>query len=84
MKVFPFRDEKPNPSYYRESILCSMDHPNIIKVFQKVDRQKVNKSGQQQSASYILMEYSPFPDFSSIIKHVDMAFNEKLCRTFFK
>mmetsp|Transcript_5177 Transcript_5177/g.4387 ORF Transcript_5177/g.4387 Transcript_5177/m.4387 type:complete len:269 (-) Transcript_5177:214-1020(-) len=83
MKVFPYVKDAPNPAFKRESILRGLDHKNIIKIYDSEEKRKANKEGQVFYSSYLLMEYTDLPDFSTITKETELHFNHKLCRTFF-
>jgi len=85
MKVFPYNNNGTvSKAYQNEIKFQSLQHKNIIRHIDHEEKQKVSQEGKNSYASYILMEYAPFPDFATLVKHLSFGDDEKLVRTFFR
>mmetsp|Transcript_7810 Transcript_7810/g.7056 ORF Transcript_7810/g.7056 Transcript_7810/m.7056 type:complete len:264 (+) Transcript_7810:230-1021(+) len=83
MKVFPHSKGQPADSFFRESVITKLDHPNIIKGYYSKEDQKINQEGQTGKGSYLMMEYTEFGDFCELSKDLDFSKQEVLLRTYF-
>jgi len=84
LKLFPFQGGQPNFSYINEKRFSNLKHKNIISVVKTQDQQKSCHRGETFYSSYIMMEFCPYGDFSSVLTKTRIFTEDsKLARTYF-
>ena len=66
-KFFDIENGMFSQAYAKEKEFASLDHPNLISVFETIDCHKIQKNEKTQYSSIVMMEYSPFGDFSALV-----------------
>jgi serine/threonine protein kinase len=83
LKIFPFKDEKPNASYQNEAQFRVLSHPNIVKMVKCVEKQKSSIGAEKFHSSCILMELATHGDFADLLVQHNLSVDKVLARTFF-
>ena len=82
LKFYPFNDSLDKNYTNEKSILSKLDHPNIIKMVSSADKTEVTLDKEDQTVSYIGLEYASHGDLYEVVsEHGKMS--EILTRTFF-
>mmetsp|Transcript_13962 Transcript_13962/g.11935 ORF Transcript_13962/g.11935 Transcript_13962/m.11935 type:complete len:319 (-) Transcript_13962:243-1199(-) len=83
MKVFNYKDEKPNTSFTNEIRFRELTHKNVINIASTLEKRSAVTAEANMTVSYILYELAPFGDFLQLMKAIRGPMEEKLARTYF-
>lgn len=84
VKLFPFRNNKPDYCYYNEIQFSGLNHNNVISMVHFEAERPASFDDCAQTISYIIMELAPYGDFCDLMTSRKMEWNEKLTRTYFR
>jgi serine/threonine protein kinase len=83
LKIFPYKDEKPQSCYHNEAQFKTLSHKNIVKMVECADKQKSSMGANKFHSSCILMELASYGDFADLLVKYNLYNDEVLARTFF-
>jgi serine/threonine protein kinase len=83
VKIFPFKENKISKYYTNESRFAYLSHPNIISNLAIKPEVPTLVDGSNTTASEIVMELSPYGDFTKVILSKQFPRDEALTRTYF-
>jgi len=83
LKIFQYEKDSISRFFANESRFTTIRHPNIIKYLHWVANEMGGSDSNPRKFSYILMEYAPYGDFTSLIMNYPFYADEKLVRTYF-
>mmetsp|Transcript_11689 Transcript_11689/g.16423 ORF Transcript_11689/g.16423 Transcript_11689/m.16423 type:complete len:317 (-) Transcript_11689:84-1034(-) len=88
LKFFPVVEGESESDIYhqqfvKETQIAGLNHPNIINIVEKVEKQKVICEDTPSMNSIMYMEFAPFPDFASLSKDIEFGADPKMSRTYF-
>mmetsp|Transcript_15543 Transcript_15543/g.13280 ORF Transcript_15543/g.13280 Transcript_15543/m.13280 type:complete len:288 (-) Transcript_15543:319-1182(-) len=86
MKVFPYREGRPDKAYLNETRFTWLNHPNIINIVDFKDKRDTFHEGQLITSSSLLMEMAPYGSLSNLFRKKlwpKYDQQDKLARTLF-
>jgi len=84
LKLFSFKQGRPNKYYLNESRFEPLNHPNVIQIVSTLDETEISFTKTTKKYSCILMEYAPYGDFFEFFRKCREDLTEKLVRTYFR
>lgn len=73
-----------NSLFTQEAKFKNLDHPNILKIHHLEEEANIRDGGVEKRASFVVLEYAPYGDFSHLLSSNKVNFSEKLSRTYFR
>lgn len=84
VKLFPFRNNKPDICYFNEANFSNLNHNNVISMIHSEAQRDATFDDCVQRISYIIMELAPYGDFCDLMISKKIQMDEQLTRTYFR
>jgi len=84
LKLFEFKNSKPNRYFKNEARFAPLSHQNVIQVVHTEEKIAMATSQSGKNFSCILSEFAPNGDFFDFVKKHKQHLTEKLIRTYFR
>src|SRR5690349_10359246 len=82
-KVFPFTNGDVDTCYISSARFSQLVHPNVITIVDTKDSTEITIKNRTVQCSLIVMELTPFGDFTTILGSTHFSKDEKLVRSYF-
>ena len=84
LKVYPIKGEELSKHFLHEARLLWLCHMNVIQIIDAQPKQCLSYKGKKFEASYLLMAYAPYGDFTDLLNSRKISGDVKLIRTYFR